>query len=31
VDPRRLTQMGYAFRHPELEDALRAALKEGGS
>jgi uncharacterized protein (TIGR01777 family) len=29
VDHRRLTQMGYAFRHPELEEALRAALKEG--
>jgi hypothetical protein len=28
VDHRRLTQLGYSFAHPELEDALRAALAE---
>lgn len=30
VLPRRLTQMGYSFRHPELEGALRAALADEG-
>lgn len=29
VEQRRLMQMGYSFRHPELEGALRAALAEG--
>jgi NAD dependent epimerase/dehydratase family enzyme len=24
--PRRTTELGYAFRHPDLDDALRAAL-----
>ena len=28
VEPRRLAQMGHAFRHPDLEGALRAALRE---
>jgi NAD dependent epimerase/dehydratase family enzyme len=26
VVPERLFELGYAFRHPELEPALRAAL-----
>ncbi|HEX2205897.1 MAG TPA: TIGR01777 family oxidoreductase, partial [Longimicrobium sp.] len=30
VLPRRLTQLGYSFRHPEVEGALRAALAEDG-
>jgi NAD dependent epimerase/dehydratase family enzyme len=30
VEQRRLMQLGYSFRHPELEGALRAALAEGG-
>ena len=30
VQPRVLTQLGYSFRHGELEDALRAALEDGG-
>jgi len=29
VEQRRLMQLGYSFRHPELEGALRAALAEG--
>ena len=28
AEPRALTQLGYSFIHPELEDAIRAALKE---
>jgi NAD dependent epimerase/dehydratase family enzyme len=28
AEPRALTQLGYSFIHPELEDALRAALAE---
>ncbi|HEX6748330.1 MAG TPA: TIGR01777 family oxidoreductase [Longimicrobium sp.] len=28
VEHRKLTQLGYSFAHPELEGALRAALKE---
>lgn len=30
VDHRRLTQLGYSFAHPELEGALRTAVKEKG-
>ncbi|HEX8905633.1 MAG TPA: TIGR01777 family oxidoreductase [Longimicrobiaceae bacterium] len=30
VEHRKLTQLGYSFAHPELEDALRTALKDGG-
>lgn len=30
VQPRVLTQLGYSFHHGELEDALRAALKDRG-
>jgi len=29
AEHRMLTQLGYSFEHPELEGALRAALKEG--
>ncbi|HVG44726.1 MAG TPA: TIGR01777 family oxidoreductase [Longimicrobium sp.] len=29
AEPRALTQLGYSFIHLELEDAIRAALKEG--
>ena len=29
VEHRKLTQLGYSFEHPELESALRHALKEG--
>jgi uncharacterized protein (TIGR01777 family) len=29
VEHRKLTQLGYSFEHPELESALRQALKEG--
>jgi NAD dependent epimerase/dehydratase family enzyme len=29
VAPRRLERDGYPFRHPELEDALRALLGRG--
>jgi uncharacterized protein (TIGR01777 family) len=28
VRPRRTTEFGYAFRHPELDEALRSALRE---
>jgi NAD dependent epimerase/dehydratase family enzyme len=27
--PARLTELGYSFRRPELEDALREATREG--
>ena len=30
AEPRRLTQLGFAFHHPELEGALRAALADHG-
>jgi NAD dependent epimerase/dehydratase family enzyme len=26
AEPRRLLELGYRFRHPELDEALRAAL-----
>jgi uncharacterized protein (TIGR01777 family) len=28
--PERTTQLGYRFRHPDLDEALRAALADGG-
>jgi uncharacterized protein len=28
VRPRRTTELGYAYRHPELDEALRAALRD---
>ena len=29
AEPRRLREIGFAYRHPTLDDALRAALREG--
>ena len=31
VEPRRLRELGYTFRHPELEGALRATLHPGAA
>ena len=30
AEPRALTQLGYSFIHPELEDAIRAGLADSG-